>query len=110
MDYSYELKEESGFSGTIELKMPTVKEQFKILKDLNLSPDKDGKMAFADQIDTVEKQLDLCAKYIKEVYIKHTLSGREFKSVDDMMYFKQTREIMLNDIASMLINGIDLGK
>jgi len=93
----------------LTVKIPNVKEQFKILKELNIAPSEDGKMKFADQIDTVQKQLELCEKYVKEVDIKHT-SGKHFKSIEDMMYFKQTRELLLNDISSMIINGIDLGK
>jgi hypothetical protein len=109
MEYVYELKDKKAFVGSILIEIPNIKEQFKILKELNIAPSEDGKVKFADQLDTVQKQLDLCEKYIKKVDIKHS-SGKEFKSVEDMLYFKQTRELLLNDISGMMINGIDLGK
>ena len=109
MEYLYELKEESGFKGCLTVVIPSIKEQFKILKELNIKS-VDGKMAFSDQIDTVEKQLELCEKHVKEVDIKHFVSGKEFKKIEEMFYFKQTRELLLNEVASMIINGVDLGK
>lgn len=109
MEYLYELKEESGFKGCLTIVIPNMKEQFKILKELNIKTS-EGKMAFSDQIDTVEKQLELCQKHVKEVDIKHIVSGKEFKKIEDMFYFKQTRELLLNEVASMIINGVDLGK
>jgi hypothetical protein len=107
MEYLYKAK--ADFSGEILIDIPSIKEQFKILKELQLSHGEDGKLAFSSQMDAVEKQLDLCKKHIKKVSLEH-VSGKSFSDVDEMMYYKQARELLLGDIASLIINGIDLGK
>ena len=58
----------------------------------------------------MEKQLELCKKYVKQVNVEHCQSKKVFKSVDEMLYFKQTKDLLIGDCVSFIVNGIDLGK
>lgn len=110
MEYVWEPQQDSGFIGSITITIPPIKEQFKAMRDMQTKPGEDGKLKLSDQLDMLEKQLEFCKQYIKEIKLKHEKSEKMFRSFDDLLYFKQTREIVLSDLANTIINGIDLGK
>jgi hypothetical protein len=109
MEYTWSPSEDSGLSGSVVIDIPTLKEQFKLIREVSITPT-DGKMDISSQLDVVEKQVENCAKHIKSVKLKHIKSGKEIKSLEDMLMYKQTREIVIGEISSLLMNGIDLGK
>ena len=109
MEYVWEPKPDSGLSGSVTIDIPSLKEQFKLLRDLSVKP-KDGKMDLSDQLDIVEKQIDNCGKYIKAVKLVHTETKKAINSYEEMLMYKQTRELVIGEISGILVNGIDLGK
>lgn len=109
MEFKYKIKNDD-FVGEILINIPTISEQFKILKEIQIVADKDGKTSFSSQLDSMEKQLELCQKYVKSVSIEHIKSKTIFKSLDEMLYFKQAKDLLLEDCVSFIVNGIDLGK
>ena len=108
MEYVWHPKDDSGLSGSVTVEIPNVKKQFEIIRSMSLKP-KEGGLDLSDQLDVVEKQIDLSRDYVKSVKLEHS-SGEKIKSFDELLFWKETRDLVLGEISSIIINGPSLGK
>ena len=109
MDYIWKPKPDSGLIGSVSLEVPKLKDQFKIIRDMSIKP-KDGGLELSQQLDVVEQQVEMSAKYIKSIKLEHEETGTKINSLDELLYWKETRDLVLGEISNIIINGPSLGK
>lgn len=97
--------ETEGFEGYIKIDMPSYSERLKCLKDINFKV-KDGQVAASsDGIETLLGLLDVAKPRVKEISIK--FNGETYTTWDEL---DQNCGDLLNEIASLVMNGEKLGK
>lgn len=108
MEYVWSPQQDSGLTGSVTVEIPNVKKQFEIIRSMSVKP-KEGGLELSDQLDVVEKQIELSKDFIKSVKLEHS-SGQKIKSFDELLFWKETRDLVLGEISGIIINGPSLGK
>lgn len=109
-DGSYKYKKSPAlFSGEILLQIPKNSERMSLLKDLSLAIDSKGEINKSDAINRSEQMVEFALKHIKEVKLVRVEDGFIFDKAD-MLEYDSDGAAILNQVASVLANGVKLGK
>ena len=97
------------FEGFVEINIPKRKERMEFLKErLLLKKDnaEDSPELLDAQFDFLEGVFDKC---FSSINLTHVKSGEKIVSKEDLDYCAEGQAI-INDVASLCINGIEMGK
>lgn len=110
MDFTYQLKEETGFKGIIVVSIPSRMERLKMLQDIRFSLGSDGKAQLSsDHMEFAIKQQKMVEDHVKKVDIEVVSTGQKVYDLKDLDVFSEFN-LIVNEISEILINGISLGK
>jgi len=95
-----------GFEGNVSIEIPSMRERLILAKELAF----DGKTEVngRDNIDKMLKLLEITAKYVKKVNLKHK-EGKEFTSWEEMQNDSLCDKIV-EEISSFVVSGGKLGE
>lgn len=102
--FKYKVKSE-GWSGEVELKVPSYKERMKMLQSMglkNLQTEDVG-----TQIEFLGNLIEKLDEAVVSIDVKY--GDNSFKSMEELEYIQEAQQLR-SEIGSVLINGISLGK
>jgi len=107
---TFEIDGKKEFTGHVTVTLLKYKDRLKKLKEMNFSLVDGNKYEMASgQIDSIIKMVEIAEAHIVHVDLKRESDGQEYKSIEDLQYDMDGARI-LNEIASVIINGAQLGK
>jgi len=101
--------EKKMFDGVIEINVPARKERLQFLKerlDLGKKFEKDSSEKLEGQFDFLDSVFNAC---FVSIDLTHVVSGEKIKTKEDLEFFAEGQSL-INEIATVCINGIELGK
>lgn len=106
MNYTPRLLDEnqnSVFNGHVEIDMPTYKERITLLKKVGTDVEGDKIIEKADVL------ADITMKHVVKTELVHVQTETDFNSLDELSHYAEGTQL-INELASVILNGIPLGK
>ena len=97
------------FSGYVMLDIPSHDERNNNLLELTFDIDGDQKAKLKNNIEASKTQATLIKKYIKKVKIKHTKSKKPLESIDELLFYNDSKRDIYDRVADVILSGPSLG-
>ena len=97
---------DNPFKGSVIIQVPKYTERLGYIKECNFNPD-DG--ASSSTYESMIKMVGIAKKHITKVELLRISDEQIFSSVDDLEYDKEGSDV-LNTIATLVLEGVKLGK
>lgn len=98
------------FEGKVSIEVPKYVQRMKYLKECNFKIGEGSQVQMGmESMDSIVKMIELAPKHVKNVSLSHMKSGDKFKKWEDLEEDYRCDQI-LNQIASVIVNGPQLGK
>ena len=103
---------EPNFEGYVKVKLLGFIESTKLMKEFKIKITKTGEMDLGDDRDQLDLLIEAATKlkdYVTEVSIISKETLKEYKTIDDLNFAPECREIMI-ELSTSMIQGFQLGK
>lgn len=105
----YNIKQE-GFEGWAKIKLLKHKERTNLMKECNFNLTEDlSAEAINNNIDAMNKLLDITPKYIVDMEITHKKTNTTAKTWEDTEYYNDW-VVARQEIAYVILRGVSLGE
>jgi hypothetical protein len=102
LDYKLEISGIDEVSGHVIVKVPSMKERLKLLKDAGVN-DKNSELG----MDLVIQMMDRVSEFVKSAEIK--VGDQKFSDLEAIGHYAFAMEIF-QQVSAVIMNGIPLGK